>query len=622
MLELLPHDPFRRPADPVAVEGERLREVVYARVMRVTLGFMGIDDIRRFTGAYCRPMLAARSLPGMLGALLLLASASLHADEPLSPKDYYFLSLEAKAALDREDFAKSSALYKQLADRFPLDSSNWAWYSTSEHWLGHREEANRIARKALEMGTPWNSTIPYELARNYALLGRKDEAFEWIERALAGGYTPRTNLQSVAEFQGFVSDERFRALAGLLPARTFSRDAGWRYDIEFLVGEAKRLHASRKREAFSPQFAAAAAELSAAVPSLTDAQVRVGLRKLVTLLGDGHTGVDIQADERSLPLQLYFFSDGVYVISASRPYERWIGSRVVQIGPRSVDELVSGLAAYIPRDNAMGVKWRGPRALIQLDILQALGATNSPESVTLELQQGSSKPRKVTMKAGPPANESERLPALQIASPPKPPLYLRDTDTPYWFTRLEGGQPALYFQFNLIRDMEDKTMAAFATELHAALADGAIQNLIVDLRHNAGGNTGLYPPLIRTMAAFQAARPGARIFCIIGRNTFSAAQNFTVDMERLLNVVFVGEPTGSSPNFTGEGPYWFELPYSHTRASISHWTHQLSSWSDRRSWIAPQVPVELSSKDYFANRDPALEAILDIIATDKGSLRQ
>jgi hypothetical protein len=35
---------------------------------------------------------------------------------------------------------------------------------------------------------------------------------------------------------------------------------------------------------------------------------------------------------------------------------------------------------------------------------------------------------------------------------------------------------------------------------------------------------------------------------------------------------------------------------------------------DDRIWVAPQVPVAVSSVDYFANRDPVLETALDLIS--------
>jgi hypothetical protein len=99
---------------------------------------------------------------------------------------------------------------------------------------------------------------------------------------------------------------------------------------------------------------------------------------------------------------------------------------------------------------------------------------------------------------------------------------------------------------------------------------------------------------------------------VIGRATFSAAQNFTNDVDRLTGTIFVGEPTGSRPSFAGEGTMAV-LPYSGIGLSISTRLHQHAYATDRRIWIAPDVPAELSSADYFANRDPALDAIQAIV---------
>ena len=48
---------------------------------------------------------------------------------------------------------------------------------------------------------------------------------------------------------------------------------------------------------------------------------------------------------------------------------------------------------------------------------------------------------------------------------------------------------------------------------------------------------------------------------IIGRDTFSAAQNTISELERRTKAILVGEPTGSSPNFIGES-LAIPLPYS------------------------------------------------------------
>ncbi len=134
----------------------------------------------------------------------------------------------------------------------------------------------------------------------------------------------------------------------------------------------------------------------------------------------------------------------------------------------------------------------------------------------------------------------------------------------------------------------------------------------MDLRHNGGGDTYLYPPLLKTLLFYELTQPDGRIFALIGRNTFSAAQNFTNDVDRLTAAVFVGEPTGSRPSFVGESTR-VVLPYSDVGVSISTRLHQHAYATDRRIWVAPDIPVALSSTDYFANRDPALAAILEII---------
>ena len=94
-----------------------------------------------------------------------------------------------------------------------------------------------------------------------------------------------------------------------------------------------------------------------------------------------------------------------------------------------------------------------------------------------------------------------------------------------------------------------------------------------------------------------------RLFVIIGRATFSAAQNGASMIERHTEASFVGEPTGSSPNFVGE-TIPITLPYSKLEANVSDLYWQTSWPMDYRSWIAPTFEA------FRQNRDPATEAIL------------
>ncbi|MCP3919118.1 MAG: hypothetical protein GY711_26545 [bacterium] len=140
-----------------------------------------------------------------------------------------------------------------------------------------------------------------------------------------------------------------------------------------------------------------------------------------------------------------------------------------------------------------------------------------------------------------------------------------------------------------------------------------IDHLILDVRHNNGGNSYKNTELVRALVHFETTRADGQLYVLMGCNTFSAAQNLLTNLDRWTSPVYVGEPSGSRPNIVGEDTE-VVLPFSGTRASISSVYHQQSWPKDARIWVAPHVPVGLSSEAYFAGEDPALDAVLELIA--------
>jgi hypothetical protein len=88
--------------------------------------------------------------------------------------------------------------------------------------------------------------------------------------------------------------------------------------------------------------------------------------------------------------------------------------------------------------------------------------------------------------------------------------------------------------------------------------------------------------------------------------------NAAADIEANTEALFVGEPTGSRPNFVGETTM-ITLPCNKVRLSCSSLYWQRSHAFDHRTWIAPDLLAEMSSEDYRTNRDPVMEAILAFI---------
>ena len=545
-----------------------------------------------------------------LTALLMCVLQGAMADD-LTPESYYLETLRARELFDRKEYTKALPILEKLMKPDSQDGMAWLALAIAAKNAGQDDRSIEAARRAAELGVMNERYAWFEVAKLQAKQGKVDEALDSLERALEKRLTPRAFIRDEPAFRELANTERFRKIAGLLPARTFSRTEGWRHDLAFVATEARRLHASFSREAFSADFDAAKRALHDDIPTLADWQIRVRLQQLLTLLKDGHTGIDIDHRTERLPVRLYFFPDGVFIVDARDSHKDLIGSRVLRIGSRSIEQLLADLPPYIPRDNANGIKWRGPHTLVHMDFLRALGAAESANKVVMTVQWPGQSERQVELTAVPSGDpEFGALHTSQVAS--AAPLYLQQPDKPYWTKRL--APETLYVKFSGVWEAKDQSIQSFATTLHRELNDGVTRNVIVDVRLNSGGNLTLYPPILQALGAFRIGSERRQIYCITSRNTFSAAQAFIGDLERWVQPVFVGEPSSSRPNFVGESTGWIDLPYSGVRFSISERYHQHAALpDDARAWIAPQIPVELTSRDFLSHRDPTLEAVLGVI---------
>lgn len=559
-------------------------------------------------------LMAATALPGQ--------SPIPHAD-PVGAVEYLKTSERARGLYDRGRYAAAESLWVELIARMPSDGELWFAIARARHRQGKVWGAIEAYRASLERGyrnAPW---VAYQIARLHAALGEADSALAWLDRALDLRWDDRPAIATDTTFRGLREDSAFIRLAAIPSEPSLDRDEMWRRDLDYLVAEAKRMHAGPGRPAHTARFDSAAASLRARIGELSNDRILLEMSRLVTLLGDGHSGIygpdpdsPLEFVTGSLPLLLYEFTDGLFVIDAVGEARRWIGAEVVRFGGVPAREAIGALTPYVHHDNAMTLKWLGVRfRLSTLAFLHAIGATEDPTRATLELRAREGQTHRVTFRGGAHLRSFRR----KLRPPPgssEVPLYLSDVDTNYWLRPLPEHR-TLYFQFNQVRDAEEgPSISAFADSLRAALERTGAENLIVDVRHNNGGNNGLVLPLLRTMVWWEVDEPGHTIYVVTGRNTFSAAQNFINRLERMTGAVFVGEPSSSSPNFVGEETN-LTLPYSRVHGSISTMYWQDSDPGDLRPFIAPQLPVGLSSADYFAGRDPALEAIGRLI--DRGS---
>ena len=549
--------------------------------------------------------------------ILVLVTAASASAQTMTGPEYYRLRQQADSLRRAADIAGAELLLRRLLAHEDRDGELWASLARSLETQGKRPEAIAAYHKALEMGYDYSANHLYTIARLYAQLGQRDSSIAYVKQALEARFVARERLRGESAFDAFKSDPEFRKIAGI-PPEGLSRDQRWQFDLDYLVEESKRLHGAPERWAFRPQFDSAAAALRRDIPRLDDESIVTRMRELVVQLDDGHTGVYFENAMRA-PVSLYWFKDGVFVIrdvsTATEPAApddtTLLGSRVTAVEGVPIEETLKRVSKFVARDNPMGVLAIAPAYSLYRPILKVAGMLRDTTAVTLTVQMRNGKSKTVRLPFQPMQSLTPRLNAPPPGDSLARPIYLKRRSTPYWMTPMRDAR-AVYFQFNAVRNDPANPIAQFSKQLVQMLDTTNARALIVDLRHNGGGNSYLFPPFIRSMIVFKEKSPENQVYVITSRSTFSAAQNFATAIDQWVGAIFVGEPSGSRANFVGESST-FTLPATGTRANISWRWHQYAQWVDHRKWLAPHIPAVQTSTEFFSGKDAALEAVLEVL---------
>jgi tetratricopeptide (TPR) repeat protein len=385
-----------------------------------------------------------------------------------------------------------------------------------------------------------------------------------------------------------------------------------------------RLHRNLFHTVTRARFESAVKKLDESIPRLARHQIIVEMARIVASVGDGHTNIaptrDPKIGFRAYPVRLYLFKDGLYVRAAARECASLVGARVVRIGNAPWERAYDAVREIIGRDNEMDVKFFAPFLLAMPEVLHALGLVDNMESAPFVVESRGQRKVAVLKPAGPAEmmphdTDTSWLPrkdwvdARDGAQRPGP-LWLKDPTNKFWLEYLPGAR-AVYVQFNQVGNKEEETVEAFAERLVALVESEPVERLVLDLRLNRGGNGAFNRPLLRGIIQSRKVDRTGRLFAIVGRGTWSAAQMLVNGLERYTNVLFVGEPTGGRPNAYGDSRR-ITLPNSGITVRVSTlWWQQ--DERDLRPWTAPQIAADLTFEDYRSNRDPALEAALSYV---------
>ncbi len=506
----------------------------------------------------------------------------------------------------------------------PTRGEAWAGLGACCLRLGRWADARSACARAIELGEQVPESA-YRIACSWAREGDVEQGLAWIAEALDRGFNQEESLRSDPDIDALRADPRFARLTGLFPPEELSRDERWRWDLRFLRGRIEQCHVEPFRRMPREELDGSLEELDRRVTELENPEVLLELMRLVARLGDGHTFVRVQdlagalasgetggraeqlvgLEPLALPLSFYWFEEGLYVDAASDEAAPARGSKVLRIGRASAEEALELAAPLCSVDNAMGVRLQAPDLLENTTLLQALGLTEWPDRAPLELETPAGERLALELEARPYARRGELVPAWSSAPGERPLSFSPREDN--WF-QLLPEEKLLYARYNGVHDMPGLPVREFFAGLFAAWDESGAEHLVLDMRDNGGGNLYNNRALIEGLVRRERFDSEGSLFVVVGRRTFSAAMNGVAQIDKYREPIFVGEPTGSSPNFVGETNF-VRLPCSGVRVSLSNKRWQGTYAEDTRTWIAPDLYAPPTAAAFLAGRDPALEAI-------------
>jgi len=399
--------------------------------------------------------------------------------------------------------------------------------------------------------------------------------------------------------------------------------AQWQQDIDKLSSKITLLHPNPWRTMSEQQFLQQLHEIVQTSPSQSRQQTIAQLIGAVSMLtkagSDGQTGIwPLQqgSDFHILPLCLYWFTDGVYIVATDADNKELEGLKLTAIAGIPIEQLIDKVQPFVSHENAMGLKsWTPLYALIpelleSLKLSQGLAVAITTENIagkssTKQLNAISSSAYEDTF---PQALNNAVLPVSLTA-----PLYLqRVFEQQFWFQRL--NENTLYLQYNQIVDEDEKgqSFSDFMRLVEIEIKKYQLTSLILDVRNNASRETDSYAPFFEMLNNFKDNQRAVALYVLIGRSTLSAAVNFITDLNNKSNAIFVGEPTGGSPDQFSI-PQAIVLPNSNLTVRIATQFSKKMANKNNILTYQPDFLIELSAKDYFSKKDQALKKILDLI---------
>lgn len=391
---------------------------------------------------------------------------------------------------------------------------------------------------------------------------------------------------------------------------------------------------------------------------------RCGLQALTSHLNDGHSQVASGLSKELIyPIYIMFDTkDSGYLLAVEDDYKEALGKRITMVNGNPISDLIARGQKLISGDNDIFKNNQLSKRLQMKDFWEMCGYDD--DEIVLTFEDNTS----VTI----PACTGHGLVIEQLDMEFDSPTAVKEV--PFCYA-VSDSLSICYLQFNICYDSLNYPQLGqrfddFVEGMMAEIEDNSIQTLVVDVRNNGGGNSGLCDLLLSYLTDYDkmknmgckvrmselllkhqpnlsgvelndGTKPDfgdvfdyweikrenqeeaasahrinhdpdkifkGNVIFISGRSTFSSA-GLLLTLARDNNIgTIIGETSGHRPSHYGD-VLSFNLPNTDTNATVScrHFTRPNKNLNNETE-LVPDVVLNLS--DYTMEKDPAWDYII------------
>ncbi len=409
-----------------------------------------------------------------------------------------------------------------------------------------------------------------------------------------------------------------------------SRHEKWIEDINYFESEFLNKAKSYSHEA-RKNCRKRLDNLKNSINKLSDFKIRLELCECVVLADNAHTSMPFPLYQQ-IPIRLYRFSDGLYIIKAGKEYAQHLGAKVLKINDKPVNEIEKALFPYLS-----GIEgWKKFKALdlmITPKILYELGLGDK-ESIKLTYEKQNTV-NDVIINKTLVKNDWEWYESWANLFPNNQQIndwvFLKETkeDLPLYLKKANEGvfyhfdneQKLAYFQINSFWYL-NKEFRKLIRKFNKELKTKSDYDVVFDLRYYTGGNYNLATQLATD--APQILNDDKTIFLIISNKTYSAGIATAARIKHYAKekIFILGEEVGDRLKFWSESEI-VTLPNSGIRIYNPQKEHDWKDNSQNKYSHKPNLKYGVAAKDlrldqeitmgfqdYMADKDPIIEWII------------